>query len=383
MSMRVTTSMAMNTYRYNLQGSMVKTTNSRDKVLTQRNFNSYAEDPVGATQAFKLRRSYYSTCNQISNSNALIGRYESAWTAMGAISGKLQDTSINAVIRGANKPTGAGRVALGKVLNEMGDSIVENLNIKYGDHFVFGGDDSLNAPFTWEESTGELLYRGVNVNAGGVKSPADLGLTAGMPGYDDALAAYEKDQADFAKLQEFAKEDPVYIDLGMGLRESERGQMISSTAFDSALPGINMIGYGVDKDGLPNNLVSVVKMMGEIFMRCDQDTGDYDTDGKTPLEGYASKEDEEMMYKLLDKFKASMSDVDNAYTDLDSQATYLKTNLSRLTTQKDTLNEQILDIEQVDLADAITQFSWDQFCYNSALKVGNQLLSQSLLDYMS
>ena len=42
----------------------------------------------------------------------------------------------------------------------------------------------------------------------------------------------------------------------------------------------------------------------------------------------------------------------------------------------------ILDVEQIDLADAITAFSWDQFCYNSALKVGNQLLSQSLLDYM-
>ena len=46
------------------------------------------------------------------------------------------------------------------------------------------------------------------------------------------------------------------------------------------------------------------------------------------------------------------------------------------------MNEQILDVEQIDLADAITAFSWDQFCYNSALKVGNQLLSQSLLDYM-
>jgi len=380
--MRVTTTMAMNTYRYNLQNSMIKTTDSRDKVMTQRNFNSYAEDPVGATQAFKLRRSYYSTSDQIANSKALVGRYESAWTAMGAISGKLQDTSASAVIRGANQPTGAGRVALGKVLDEMGNAIVENLNIKYGDHFIFGGDDSLNVPFTWDEATGELLYRGVNVNAGGVKNPKDLGLNPGDAGYDDALAAYEKDQDDYKKLQEFAKDDPVYIDLGMGLRESERGQMISSSAFDSALPGIKMIGFGVDEDGLPNNIVSVVKMMGQIFSRCDSDTGEYDEDGKTKLEGYASKEDEEMMYKLLDKFKASMSDVDNAYTTLDSEATYLKTNLSRLETQKDTLNEQILDIEQIDMADAITQFSWDQFCYNSALKVGNQLLSQSLLDYM-
>ena len=67
MAMRVTTSMAMNTYRYNLQASMVKTNDSRNKVLTQRNFNSYSEDPVGATLAFKLRRSYYSNSSQIAN----------------------------------------------------------------------------------------------------------------------------------------------------------------------------------------------------------------------------------------------------------------------------------------------------------------------------
>ena len=47
------------------------------------------------------------------------------------------------------------------------------------------------------------------------------------------------------------------------------------------------------------------------------------------------------------------------------------------------MNEQILDIEQVDLADAITSFSWDYYCYSAALKIGNQLLSQTLIDYMN
>ena len=34
------------------------------------------------------------------------------------------------------------------------------------------------------------------------------------------------------------------------------------------------------------------------------------------------------------------------------------------------------------LAEAISGFSWDMYCYNAALKIGNQLLSQSLIDYM-
>lgn len=32
---------------------------------------------------------------------------------------------------------------------------------------------------------------------------------------------------------------------------------------------------------------------------------------------------------------------------------------------------------------AIQQFMYDYSCYNAALKVGTQILSQSLIDYMS
>ena len=51
--------------------------------------------------------------------------------------------------------------------------------------------------------------------------------------------------------------------------------------------------------------------------------------------------------------------------------------------QEDYLAEERVNIENVDLADAITEFSWDYYCYSAALKVGTQLLSQSLIDYMS
>lgn len=46
------------------------------------------------------------------------------------------------------------------------------------------------------------------------------------------------------------------------------------------------------------------------------------------------------------------------------------------------LQEQYSDIEDVDMADAITSFVWAQYCYNAALKVGNSILSESLMDYL-
>ena len=44
-------------------------------------------------------------------------------------------------------------------------------------------------------------------------------------------------------------------------------------------------------------------------------------------------------------------------------------------------SEQILAIEQCDLADAITSFSWAQYSYNAALKMGNSILSETQRKY--
>ena len=70
------------------------------------------------------------------------------------------------------------------------------------------------------------------------------------------------------------------------------------------------------------------------------------------------------------------------HVDMSTKADYLKNNQSVLENTAYTLNEQILAVEQCDLADAITSFSWAQYCYNAALKMGNSILSESLMDYV-
>ena len=56
MGFRITTNMMMNTYRYNLQGTTKKLSDARDKVLTHRNFNSYAERSEEHTSELQSQR---------------------------------------------------------------------------------------------------------------------------------------------------------------------------------------------------------------------------------------------------------------------------------------------------------------------------------------
>ena len=54
---RATTGGVMKTYRSNLMNSFINMNASRNTVLSQRTFNSFAEDPAAAAKAFRLRKS--------------------------------------------------------------------------------------------------------------------------------------------------------------------------------------------------------------------------------------------------------------------------------------------------------------------------------------
>lgn len=488
MGFRITTNMMVNTYKYNLMNNTNKLADAQDKVLTQRNFNSYAEDPTGATKAFRLRRDWYQTNSQLTNTTDTYNKFHTAWTNIQGILKDLENPLAKmASINGTTGTAGESRRALAQVLRETGNSVIQSMNQNIGTHFVFAGDDGLNVPFSWSEDGNTLYYRGVNVNAGKVEKPlapeptwladakkqveadhvadpatkpawsdtdqawydyynhtsdtlppdatkpqwvTDLdakpaagskdeewleyykhetkeppvadapgwaanatdkyGVPEGMPEsstdkIEQGWIDYYNDQKDVIKLKEMSGEQ-VNLDLGMGMKEDANGKLINGSAFNSALCGINFVDYGVDKDGDPKNLALIMKELADVFDTWDEDR---DPQGYNPelakgsAAGLTSKELEEKAFRLMDKLKRSQENLTEKNVELDARATFLKTNGSRLSDQRLNLNEQVLDLEQVDLAEALTDFSWDQYCYNSALKIGNQLLSQSLIDYMN
>ena len=71
------------------------------------------------------------------------------------------------------------------------------------------------------------------------------------------------------------------------------------------------------------------------------------------------------------------------FTELTTKSKFLTANEKRLTTERDELEKRINEVEDIDPVQAITALSWAQYCYNAGLKIGNSILSQSLIDYMN
>lgn len=347
---RITTNGSLRNYKSSLMRSSNTLNSSRDRVLSKRNFSSFAEDPAAATQAFKLRRAFSRTSDQLGNVKSLSSKFQSAWDAMSTVKSELieQEGKVSA-LAGISDSTAAGRQPLAEVIKSAAESIVQTMNSQYGSSFIFGGSDSLNgAPFELVTNdaagTFKLTYRGIDVNT--------------------------SDPDELAKLKAMSEETS-FVDIGSGLTEIN-GKLVESSAFNGALSGVDYLGYGKDGDGDPKNAVSIMMELSNIFSRCDAETG-----------VYANDADRVAASRLTGKLETAMTEVTKRWTQLDAESSYLTNSEELLSGMADTLNTQILDLEQVDLAAAITDFSWAQYCYNAALKVGNSILSQSLIDYMN
>lgn len=382
---RITTNGLFRNYRTNLSKNNKSLNDAMTTVQTGRKFNTYAEDPAAASKAWRLRRSYWRTGDQIDNTNYAISKYESAYNAMASIvdgdvgNGQygLGLDGILSSIKGLNGAAGASRAALGKELVQTAENMVSVMNTKYGDDFVFAGADGENVPFEWDGD--RLLYRGIDVNTPKTdyvrEDFLDEDGNFDQAKYDAAKQAYMEanptwtDPKTFDNalaLNRMAKE-ATYLDIGIGMKEKERGEMVTGSAFNTAISGLNFLGYGEDK-----NLAALVRELGEIYSRADPDTGEYN-----------NVEDRGRADELVNRLHNAIDYSQGQHVQLDANAKYLRTNLSQLETNKAELDKQIVDTEDKEMGDAITEMTWAKYCYDAALRIGTNILSQSLLDYMS
>lgn len=71
---RTTTVGVLKNYRYNLNSSLTTMGTALGKISTQRNFNSFAENPALAARAFQLRNAYLRTSSQYNANDSLRDR---------------------------------------------------------------------------------------------------------------------------------------------------------------------------------------------------------------------------------------------------------------------------------------------------------------------
>lgn len=339
--MRITTNAILRNYKSNLGTSLRNLDTARTRVMTQRKFNSTAEDPSNALRAAILERKYAKNedyLNTVKDVQSFQDSQEDAAMQIETIAKQLSKRYGLEALNGTNGSLET-RETYADAWRGAQESLVLSLNASYEGKYVFAGGDGKNAPFKLEtDANGKqiLTYRGLDVND---------------PANKDALDKLSK--------------EAIYVDLGFGLNIDAANRDIdidSSSAFNTSLPGINLAGYGKDDNGMTNNIVLLCGEIADVL-----NAPDFDRDKYT---------------ELLKKFDEGRNDVLQNVTILGTQTEFLTTTKDRLETSSISLATQIDNVVNVDMAEAIMDFSWAQYAYNSALKVGNNILTPSFIDFM-
>ena len=87
--------------------------------------------------------------------------------------------------------------------------------------------------------------------------------------------------------------------------------------------------------------------------------------------------------ELVGKFEDGRNDLLSQVTILGTQTEFLTTTKERLENNKIQIAEDYDNVVNVDMAEAIMDFSWAQYVYNASLKVGNNILTPSFIDFMN
>lgn len=373
--MRVTTNGTLRMYKSNLMQTTGSLNSAMTKLMTQRNFNSYASSPAAATRAFKIHSSLNATRVQASNNETVKNKFDTAYQVLDIVGSDIADSMAKIpALEGLNGPNETNVNELGKVLRSGAEAIVQSMNSQYDSKFLFGGADTENPPFAIQkdEVTGKshITFRGIRID-----DEAELKADYINP---ETNAPIPKDPND-PKKGNYTNKDMLdkwnaetqFVDIGLGFKLDKNGNVIESTAFDSALSGIDFIGYGMDDGNYPNNMASLMLRMAEIFEG-------YDTEANE----WANPGDYEEAEKLLNKMNDSRDHIIQKWSALSAESTFLHTNATQLETTFASLNTERSTIEDIDMVDTITELSWAQVCYSAALQVGTSVIPQSLMDYL-
>ena len=351
MGMRITTNMLRRNYTNNLMDNIGRLESARKQVETGRRFQWSYEDPSAAAKGMILERRNARNAdyiNTVKNTHKWIDSQSDILNELSTYANQIDESEFMAAM---NDPAGTvGRTAYAQNLRELQESLVHSLNTQYGDTFIMAGADGRNVPF--DLVGGTLYYQGKNVND--------------------------------AEVMEKLKGQALYVDIGFGMTfypdGDNAGDIVPSSAFDMAFPGILAVGYGTtdvavydtNKDGTIEDADEKMQLSNNIIVLAGQMA---DVLEKEPF-------DRDLCNAMWNQFKAGREELQNQFARVGTKAQLLENTAKRLDTEADNIKEQYQDAVGINPALAITNEAYAKYSYDAALKIGMSLLGNSLLDFM-
>lgn len=168
--MRITMGMIAGQYSKNLNTSLNNFNVASRRATTYRSFERTSENPFAATKLYRFRREMAENETYQDSLGDVDSQLMTAQSAMQSIYSIVSSAESGDVIQAiTGTMSESDRTIIANKMRQMQQAFLSPLNTKFGEKYLFGGTEMTEAPFSVNDS-GELLYRGINVNTGKIET---------------------------------------------------------------------------------------------------------------------------------------------------------------------------------------------------------------------
>jgi len=322
--MRITQKNLTRAYLTGLNRNISQLSKSNARLTTGKRFNKVSENVTDAQKALKVRNQLKRNEQYITNIQSLQNEISAQETS----AMQMNDILLNVkelIVKAGNETNDASdKEIIANEIDQLNRSLLQLINVKTSDRYTFAGLNN-DIPITVDNS-GIVLFNGVDV---------------------DTL------------LDGDIKEDAVFIDIGLGM-QFNASNVDESSVVQLTTSAIQVLGYGVNADGVPNNLIS---FLGNVV----SDLKNNDTSKITLYNKQLSQSTERLLVQV---------------TNIGSRFAYLENSINRLENEKLDLTSQQNFLESIDYEEeTITNKSYDM-AYQISLQLGSKVLPLSIFDFM-
>ena len=341
--MRVADRAIARNYMKYLNSSRKKYQDTNERIASGNRFIKLSDDVSAGSRVLRTRMDRYKAEKQLENIKEAGYELRVTEDNMMSMNWVLTTVHENKVVKALNDPTAPDgqRIIAGEIRSLMGE-FLQYANAAYGNMFSYGATNAYKEPLTVDPSTGKLLFNGVDVDA--IVQDADTGKLM----YHDGSG-----------MKEVPMNEEIYFDIGLGIKMTG-SQVNPATAFQLSYSGPEVLGFGIDENGVSNNLYNC---MYEIQKNLE----DFD---REEVEKWNTK-----LRALMDTFRVNLTDIGVKTNFLDAMDT-------RLTSSIDTSTEKIQNLMGVDDAEEATNQMMNDYVLKAVLQMGSRVLPLSLMDFI-
>ena len=383
--MRVTNSSYYRNFTNSINDVHGRLNKSMNKVSSGKAYEKASDNPLAYYEGKKIDNQYQDTLSKLGLITNVKNRLYQQELGARSIQNRLSEAKkkIEYVRSDSNNSDMQIVQTVRDDLLQKQQSMVNDLNAQYQNNYIFGGSDTTTPPFTLSADGRELTF---SHTFAGDDSATKMVMTltqqtdgtyqyefSGTKGNPPANMDSDETLDNIVK----AMRETGYMDVGYGnISEPD-------TLLDTITGGLNLI-TGLSAGAM--NAMSDSQAKDEVIKRLNNSP--VALVGKAVIAsdnyiGGGSREDfSSALGTVMDTMTDTEHSVSTVYSDLGNKYSLLESTEEKLTTIKLALTEQYKEKLGADPYEAITEMFSYQQSYNAALRVGSNMMSSSLFDFV-